>query len=257
MIKIILYLRSRLFSNLHQLLPFLGILSVVGCSTIFIGQSGESSSIISRQQAMQIAAHELLRMKLERGIKEHPSRVYDSSEIAYSNKQMDSHMLVYNVFDNKGTAKFENVWFVMFKPKTFSLSTGLLVVVDKESGKIKYTESGNIGNGLTLSLEEKIKNHQKYITAIIDYHKANKHWPAEIHEIEPYLDNLNQELDNFIVNIKNQQEIALLDKNMFLAHIIKFKNNQYQVSLVSTGISSFDSIHGRNTIKEMFDNISK
>lgn len=234
---------------------FFSMVLFLGCTmTSATGKNIDVLDGIGREEAKIIAKKELLRLNLDGGIKRNPSKIYASSEVKYSNKKIDSDIYLYDVFENNGNSKFRNSWFVMFKPKFISINTGFLAIIDKENGEVMYTQSGDFIEGMAVPLfKKKVKNHEKYMKAVIRYHKENKQWPTKIDEIKSSMDIPNEDINNLTITVKNEQKITLFFKDVFWSYVIKFIDNDYNVKFSAPQIKPNDL---QDSIKKMLDRIN-
>ena len=216
--------------KLQDILFYCSMFLILGCSMTSAMNNINTSDGVNRKEAKIIAKNELLRLNLDDEIKKNPLSIYESSEVKYSNKKIDSDIHLYDVFDSNGNPKFEDAWYVLFKPKFISISTGFLTVVDKKNGEIVYSQSGDFVEGMVVPLlEKKINDHEKYMKAAIAFHKENKQWPATIDELRDYLDNPNEDINNLSITIKNEEEMSLFHKNTLWTYVLKFSNGDYSV----------------------------
>ena len=141
--------------KLQGVLLFCSIFLLLGCATTSgMERAVDISDGVSRKEAKIIAKKELLRLSLDDEIKKNPSRIYEAPEVKYSNKKLDSDMHLYDVFESNGNSKFRDAWYVLFKPKFISISTGFLAVVNKKNGEIMFPQSGNFVEGMVVPFLE-------------------------------------------------------------------------------------------------------
>jgi hypothetical protein len=217
-------------NKLTKQIFFSYLIFFLGCSTAV--RSNSEVSFMDRKEAKKIAIEELLRLKMGDQVNKNRSVIYDSSVVSWSNTKIDSDIYMHNIFDDTGQSRFKDAWIILFKPRLMSFSTGFLVVVDKKSGAIKHTHSGNIGEGLAEIFKDKIERDAKYIEEIIKYHKQKQHWPFAISGVMEHVKDVKvNDPDNFIITVKNDQEMLLSNKEIIWSYLITVQDNKYDVRL--------------------------
>ena len=225
------------------------ILIFLGCSVSeIIDKKSNASNIISRNDAKKIAVEELSKLKLEQEIRKKNPIIYDANEINYANTKIDTFLYIADVFSGEGKSKYDNSWFVIFKPRATSFNSGFLVVINKIDGSIEYSYLGNIVTDLfSLIIKKDLNSYEVYVKAVIEYHKENHIWPNNKNEFKVYVkevsegprqESLKQDWAELMLSSVNEREIILSSKKALWFYKIVFENNNYKIFLFNKNMDS-------------------
>ena len=117
----------------------------------------------------------------------HPG-VYSSAEINRARKRGEAFVDDSGIYVNCHKFKFEDSWFVVFRPKLLQLfSVYYLVVIDRETGNIQYTNDLNaltqVFQGIFFNFFDKSFSP---LVAVCRFYNEKGQWPSSGGELKSY-----------------------------------------------------------------------
>ncbi len=144
---------------------------------------------VTREEAKIIAQREYLNSNSNDGFNTGSARVYDSNKILKLNPDKVSFVTHEKIYEkNRKKLKFNNSWYVSFKPKFFNFfSSYYLVVLNKNDGQVQYSYDSNVFTALGQLMFTHLKPKLMSSMLIGKYYREKNQLPEDIDQLRKYL----------------------------------------------------------------------
>ncbi|MCA9407116.1 MAG: hypothetical protein H6755_06415 [Candidatus Omnitrophica bacterium] len=253
-------------------IPILFIFLLSGCTTLgYVERRYNNISFsdgIDKNEAKIIAQRECLQNNISDSYKIRSAKVYGSEEVLgldSDKAEFVTHDKIYEEYRRK--LKYENSWFVSFRPGFLSFfSNYYLVVLDKKDGEIQYIHDSNsiIAIGQVMFAHIKLKLVSSML--IGKYYRDKNELPENIEQLRRYLSEKSegeskevetlkryeiQKLSNTRVKVKYVSEEEMQDICNALSEITTnlTPKGEYELEVSTEGDKTILQIYGDMDMK--------